>query len=387
MSTAREVEPTVALATIVQTLEPSKAAIVREAFSAMFHQVESWQEEAAGLVVTAEDQKHKMKRANLLRLEVKASRVALEKKRKAMKEGILLEGRAIDGAFAIFEALTKPIESHLLEQEQFAERAEAGRRDALRSARVEALLALDVSAAAMSPALGDMSEEAWSTILEDAKSARDARAERARIAEEARVEAARIVAEKEAARKTEAARVEAERRVRAEAQRIENERLKADRDEQIAGHRAEMARRDAERAIEEATRREEREAEAKAAKVAADELARVQTEERNRRLLAESNARAAQREADELRQKEATRVAAEAETKKPTKAKYSAMLAALRSIASAKMPYWCAEDFDDSPPFADNGNFDDAAEMGQRQGEWYAAEIALECLRSIGESP
>ena len=327
MSAAEQLEaPTSALATVIQPLEPSKAAIVLAAFSAMIFQVESWQTEAASLVVTSEDQTATMKRARLLRLEVKEARVKLEKKRRAMKEGIILEGRAIDGAFAIFESFAKPIEEHLLEQEKFAERAEAGRKEALRFARHQALLALDVSTAAISPALAEMTEAAFQSVVEDAKAARDARLEEARIAEEARVEAARLVAEREVTRKAEAAKAEAERRAREEAQRVENERLRAE----AAVREAELAK---ERSEREAAEKAAADREAAAQRTAKAELDKLRAESAARDQAAMVAKDAAERRAGELQQKEAARIAAEAETKKPTKAKYAAMVQALTDIA------------------------------------------------------
>ena len=329
MSAAEKLEsPTTALATICAPLEAQKATLVRDAFASMFAQVESWQEEAAKLVVTAEDQTAKMKRARLLRLEVREVRVKLDKKRKAMKEGILLEGRAIDGAFNIFESLTKPIETHLLEQEQFAERAEAARKDALRSARTSALLALDVTPSAISPALGEMSEDAWASVLEDAKAAREARLEQARLDEAARVEAARIIAEQDAARKAAAAKAEAERRAREEATRVENERLR----KEAAAREAEIAAEREKARVEQAARHAEM-----VAKREEDE--RRHAEERRMaeaaRLKAEGEARAA-REAlakaeESRRQPEAAKIVDD--PKKPTKAKYASMIAALTEIA------------------------------------------------------
>jgi hypothetical protein len=254
--------PTNALARVIQPLEPSKAALVREAFGAMFTSVEEWQSEASRLVVTAEDQTGKMKRARLLRLEIREKRVALDKRRKAMKEGILLEGRAIDGAFAIFEAMASPLEKHLEEQETYAKRAEAARRDALRDARIEALLALDVGRPALPAALGEISEEAWQTILSDAKAAKDARLRLAKEEEELRVETARLLAEKRAKEAEEHKMEEAARLLREQEQAAENERLRLEIEAQ---QRASLKLAEELRATEELAARERVEAERQAA--------------------------------------------------------------------------------------------------------------------------
>jgi hypothetical protein len=243
--------PKTALARIVEPLDATRAATVREAFGNMFDLVDGWHEEAAQLVVTDESQTGKMARARSLRLEIKNARVELDKRRKALKAGILVEGRAIDGAFAIFESLSGPLESRLLEQEKFAERAEATRRDALRDARKVALLALGTLAAALPASLGEMSEEAWRTVLADAEAAQEARVEQARIVEAAKVEASRLEAERAAERATErrkeAIRVEAERQAREAELREDRDRLKAEAETKERERAAERDASEAER--------------------------------------------------------------------------------------------------------------------------------------------
>ena len=232
--------PTAALARCIEPLEASKAAIVRGQFSAMFDAVDRWQAAAKTLVVTSEEQTHTMKTARALRLEIKAARVELDKRRKAMKEGIVREGRAIDGAFNIFVSLSEPLEAHLLEQEEFAKRAEAKRRDALRDARTDALQALGVPSVALPAELGALTEEEWLCIVTDAREAKTMREERARLEEEARVEAARIVAQRETEARAQRAKEEADRKVREAEQRAENERLRAIAAEKEAETRARL---------------------------------------------------------------------------------------------------------------------------------------------------
>jgi len=220
--------PTAALARVVQPLEQSKAAIVKKQFAGMFDAVERWQSAAKALVVTHEDQTMTMKTARALRLEIKAARVELDKRRKAMKEGILLEGRAIDGAYNVFVSLSDPLEKHLLDQETFGERAAKARSDALQAARSAALQALGVSPLAMPAELGALTEAEWEMILGEAREAKAAREEKARLAEEARVEAAKIVAQREAEARAQRLKDDAERKAREEETRKENERLRAE---------------------------------------------------------------------------------------------------------------------------------------------------------------
>jgi hypothetical protein len=241
-NTALVETPSAQLAKAVTGLEPGKAAAVRGAFEPMLACVEEWEREAAGLVVTDETQVPKMKRARLLRLEIRSKRVDLEKARKAMKAQVLLEGRVTDAAFHIFEGLAEPLEKRLLEQETFAERAAKGREDSLAMARAEVLLALGVRREALPAGLGRLTEDVWGPILEDARIAKEAREQKARDEEAARVEAERILREKREAEKAEAQAREAERIAREGAARAEAARLKAELDAKDAEHRAERAR-------------------------------------------------------------------------------------------------------------------------------------------------
>ncbi len=354
--------PSLALVRVTRELEPEDAASVRDALGKMFERVGEWQSEARGLVVTAEDQRGKADRARSLRLEIKRARVDLDKRRKAMKAGLILKGRAIDGAFAIFESLSSPLETFLLEQETFAERADKTRKDALRSARTEALAALGVAPTSMPAALGEISEEAWTLIVEDAKGAKLAREEKAASDERIRVEAARIAAEKAAADKADRERLEAERRVREEEQRLENERLKAEAAErervaveerkvaaealrvQEEAARAERERVEGERRAE----RDKHEAELAEQKRVADEKVateRREAEARERKLdeerkAADDRARQVQAELDAKREaEEATRRAEEERLKaEAARGDNEILLALADALRNAKMP-------------------------------------------------
>lgn len=293
------------LARIVQPLEPTKAAIVRESFERMFVKIEGWQLEANDLFVVSEDDTRKMKAARLLRLEIKEARVGLEKKRKDMKAGILLEGKAIDGAFAIFESMAAPLEKHLLEQETFAERLKTSREEEIRKLRTETLFALGMRAETLPAALGTMLEEVWQDVLRDAKAAKDYRDKCAQRAEAAHVEAKRILAEQEEARRV-SAKQAAEQQAAEEAKAREEDRVT------ISSLRE---------------KNEQAEREVAAAAFVRSRAERLAQEEQTARLKAEGEARA-------LEQREQERIKREAETKKPTKAKYNTMIAALREIAN-----------------------------------------------------
>jgi hypothetical protein len=332
--------PTLALVRVTRELEPEDAASVRDALGKMFERVGEWQGEARGLVVTSEDQRGKADRARSLRLEIKRARVDLDKRRKVMKAGLILKGRAIDGAFAIFESMSSPLETFLLEQETFAERAEKARRDVLRNVRAETLAALGVAPTAMPAALGEITEDAWTVILDDAKGAKEARKEKAAQEERIRVEAARLAAEKAAADKADRERVEAERRVREEEQRQENERLKVEAEErervateerkvaaealrvQEAAARAERERIDEERRAE----REKHEAELAEQKRVADANAEI--------------ARRVQEELDAKRDAEASAKRAEEDrlTREAARSDNEVLLALADGLRNAQMP-------------------------------------------------
>lgn len=267
------------------------------------------------------------------RLALKAVRVACEKTRKALKDDILVRGRAIDSINAVLETQITPIETQLDNIEKAEERAAAQRKAELKLAR-EAQLAPYGLNTNFYP-LADMTEEVFAQLLADTKLASETRAEQARVAEEKR-----IAAEKQAeSDRIEAARVAAEK---AEAQRVENERLKkeaAEREaaakierERVAAERAELQRKADEAAA--AARKEREELEARLAAERA-ERERVEAEKRAQekaeadRLEAERVAAAAAKAADE----EKARKAAAA----PDREKLGAWVNSLRALHLPEM--------------------------------------------------
>jgi len=253
-----------ALARVIEPLDSRRAETLKASFGAMFDHVSDWQAEAASLLVTAEDQVGRMRRARLLRLEIKDARVALDKKRKELKASVLVEGRAIDGAFAVFEGLAAPLEAHLREQETFAERAEAARRDTLMEVRQAALLALETPLWEIPADLGDLGEGQWLGVLVLAQGAKKKRVDAVRIAE---AEAAERQAETE--------RLDVERRKREATQQAENARLKVEatvREEALRKERQATERARAKADTEKTARL------AAEAKVAEERAARVRAE-------------------------------------------------------------------------------------------------------------
>ncbi len=364
------------LALAVTGLEPSSATTLRAAFETMFAQAEEWTTRAKGIVVTSVDQKREMKLARESRLALREIRVNAEHSRKRLKEDSLRQGKAIDGICSVLKALIEPIEAHLLEQETFAERAEAVRKDALRQARSETLRALGADPAVYAD-LGATDEATWVQTLENAQSAHDARIEAAKQAEAVRVEAERIAAENRSKAKAEAARVEAERVERERAAAEENARLRQEALEREAEAKADREREAAARAEDARLSRVEAERVASAARAERAELEEAQAAERARmkatldaqaeeqrlaRVKAAEEAQAREaayaadrekvaaeqtrergaaaavaRELAETKAKAERLAASEAEAAKPTKAKYAILVSALENIADGKM--------------------------------------------------
>jgi colicin import membrane protein len=249
-----------------ENLGESSAVAIQSGFAPHFAAAGEILKKCRTITVTDASQKAEIKAARDYRLALKNTRVAAEKTKKALKDESLRTGRAIDSFYNILLHLTASEEKRLQEQEDFAERQEAARKLALKTARVEELTAVQFSGAAFL-ALGEMPEAEYQAILEGAKLAHAAKLETA-----ARAERERIAREKEEA---------AER----ERIRLENERLKAEAAKREAEMKAERERIAAEqKAKDEAARveREAIEAKAKAEREAAEASAAKEREAREK---------------------------------------------------------------------------------------------------------
>ncbi len=338
-------EPTTdRLATVVTGLDASYAASVRATFEPMFVNLEKWERLAREISVTSEDQTGDMKLAHTLRMDIRKARVHADKTRKSAKENILLQGRAIDGAYAIFEAAVAPLEAYLLDQESYAERKQAARKNVLRRDREETLLAYGGDPS-LFVSLGDMTDEQWATTKQGVVDAKHAREEAARQAEAVRIEAEKIVAEKARVAREEAAKVEAARIEQARIRDEENARLKREAAEREEATRAELAKAAklladteaqaaAERAHAEAKARAEREAAAEETRKAQAEVKRLEAAQ----LKAASEAKAAaDAEVARLEAEKAAMVAAEEAAKQaaelaPDREKLAAFATVLRGL-------------------------------------------------------
>lgn len=298
------------LALIIATagLDEAKSEVLTEKFSTYFALAAEWAEKAKALTVTTESQVAEMKMAREGRLFLRAKRLAIEQARKELKEQSLREGRAIDTVAAQLKALIDPTEDYLHEQEQFAVRAAAERLERLRVTRHEALAPYTADPSVY--ALADLSEEAFTELLNGLLAAKEARAEAARKAE------AQRLADAEAER----IRLEAEAVAR-QTQRLENERLRAEALETervLAAERAAVA---AERAAAELAAAEERR---QAAAAAAAERQLLLEQAAQQQAAADAELRKERAAAEQLRQQAAAKQAAERQAREAAQAQLAA---------------------------------------------------------------
>lgn len=276
---------------------------LKKNFQPFFDQAQEWKEKAEGIVVTDADQKELIKSAKEARIALKNIRVEVEHKRKALKEESLRKGKAIDGIANVIKYLITPIENHLKEQEDFVKIQEEKRKAELAASRDAELSKYDVNTQFYQ--LSEMSEEAYSQLLENSKVAYLTKKEEERKAEEERIaqekaeakERERIRLENERLKKEaeeKQKQIEAERKNREEELRLEREKAEAERKIQEEKERkareaqeAELRREREAKAKIEAELRAKKEAEEKAkreaaAKVEADRKAREKAEKEAR---------------------------------------------------------------------------------------------------------
>lgn len=243
---------------------------------------------AETLTVTDSKDRAGMALARTTRLTLKDVRVAITKRHKELKEDILTEGRRIDAGKNELLAMIEPLETRLLEQEQFAEREAARIQAEKHKVRLAELHPFMPPNSLVTVDLGTMDDDAYFNLLLDTKATHDARIERER---------------KEREEAQARAKAEAEERDR---MRVENERLKA------------------EAAEREATARQEREA---AALVLAKERAEAE------KLRAAVDRAARESERIEREKAEAEAAAKKARAMTPVKDKLNKLAADIRALA------------------------------------------------------
>lgn len=247
-----------------------------------------------------------MKLARESRLALKEIRITAGKNKDRLKEDVLKRGRAIDAVNNALKGICEPLETKLLDQEQFALRAEAARLEKIKTERVSQLTQYGVDCAFYQ--LDVMPAEQFEQLLAGSKAAHEAKIEAERKAEADRLaaiaaeeaERARIAAENERL-KCEA--IEREKAAQAERERVAAAELKAkqERDELEAAMRKQ---------------KEEAEAAAKAAAEAAAEEARKIKAESDRLAKIAADKAKAERDAIEAKarkEREEAQAKAEAE--------------------------------------------------------------------------
>lgn len=225
--------------------------------------------EANKIIINDVSQIDLITNARKLRLQFKSIRTTIEKRRKELKENIMLKGRAIDGMANIIKAGIVPAEKHLEEQENYIERQEEKRLSALASKRESEIAPFLIDTSFYD--LKAMSDEGFDQLLKSSKIAFEAQQEAERKAEEER----RKREEKEKAKQ--------------ERIRKENEKLKA---EQIKRNKEEKQRRakEQQRLKEESAAREKAETEARLLKEEKEEKERKEREKKEAKEIAEKEA-------------------------------------------------------------------------------------------------
>lgn len=293
-------------------------------FDGFREKVEKLKATAETLTVTDASDRAGMSLARTTRLALKEVRVAITHRHKELKENILVEGRKIDAGKNELLALIEPLESRLEEQEKFIERETARIAEEKRTARAAELS--PYLSAPVAVDLGTMTDEAYASMLQDAKDA----------------QAARIAREKREREEAEAkAKAEAEERERI---RLENERLKKEA-ESAAAEKARLDKQlaDERKAAEERARKEREAAEAvlakereEAARLAREAKAKADAEAKKLRDEAAERERVAAEAARKEREAIEAKAKAEREARQKAEAELAAKKAAEEKAAADK---------------------------------------------------
>ena len=269
--------------------------------------------QAAAIVVKDESDTKGMQAARETRLALRAIRVDIEKSRKEAKEAALREGKAVDGMANVLKYMIEPEEARLKELEDFVKLAEERRKAELSETRTAQLEAVEIDCSCFD--LGNMSAEAYATLLASSKAGYEAK----KAAEAAEIK--RIEDERKAAEKAEAERrkQEAEERARIEAENAEL-RKKAEAAEKAA----------------EAERKAAAAEQAKRDKAAEKERAKIEAE--RKKLEAELRKKAEAEQAERDRIAAEAKAAADAEKAKAAAPDKDKLIALDRDICALVMP-------------------------------------------------
>lgn len=147
---------------------------IYQGLAPFLEEASKWDQEARSIVVTDEGQATEMKRARELRLILKKTRVAAEKKTAELKANANIYVKTVNGAAKLIESTLSPIEDYLQVQEDFAKRAQEARVQALLVDRQEELLGVKEFVPGLTwGSLGNASEEDYRLIKHSAVAAMD----------------------------------------------------------------------------------------------------------------------------------------------------------------------------------------------------------------------
>jgi len=294
------------------SLEPTTGERLILGFAPFFRDAKAILDTSRTITVTDATQVTEINASRQNRLKLRAVRIAADKTRKTLKEDSQKLGNAIQSIYNLLALDIEKEEKRLQDAEDFAERAEAERKEKLKQERTAALVNADALADLTGYDLGAMSDASFSNLLESTKMVVAARKAAAYKAESERIESARIAAEelarKEAERQAELAEAQkkaAEAAAMAKAEREAREKVEAEAKAREAAATAE-AKRLADVARAEQIKRD--------AEIIA-ERSRIKSES-DAREKAERDAKlAAEAEAKKLRDAETARIAADAKAK------------------------------------------------------------------------
>ena len=191
--------------------------MISDAFSGFFQEAFEWKEKAYGLIVTDFTQTDLMKEARQSRLAVKAIRVAIENKRRQLKEDYLKTGQAIDKIAGELKQALEGIEEHLDKQERFEQIETARIRDERINKRLQILVDMNVNSDLYN--LGQMTDEQFDSLVIGLYAAKEKREQEETERQEREVKEAAERKEKEEMQKAEQ-----------DAIRLENYRLRQAKD-------------------------------------------------------------------------------------------------------------------------------------------------------------
>jgi septal ring factor EnvC (AmiA/AmiB activator) len=257
------------------------------AFSIQDEVIDAMERDYMVLAVDDPSDKQQIAVVREARLEVRKARIAVENRRKELKEDALRYGQRVDAEARRIKERLEPIEAHL----QFHE--DAAKREAERVAREKeeqrrAVLAYrhrslaEVGDVRPQQEYESLSDAQFDAMLDEARKAKEERdAALAREAEERRLEAERLKAEREELDRQRREQEAEQARLAAEKAKLEAEAAAVRHAEELAKARAEAA----EKAAREERERIEREAAAEKARIereAAEAKAKAERDEAER---------------------------------------------------------------------------------------------------------